>query len=73
MLFLKVPSFAVQVSFVKGGIHGTVVARWTACQQVELSNLHQGHDKQNSSLKPGCPRPSITPQSAEPCLQTPFI
>ena len=31
-------------------IHGTVVARWTAGQQVDQSILHQGHDlKQNSS------------------------
>ena len=27
-----------------GGVCGTVVARWTASQQVELSILRQGHD-----------------------------
>ena len=27
-----------------GGIRGTVVARWTAGQQVEPSNLRQGHN-----------------------------
>ena len=27
-----------------GGIHGTVVARWTAGQYVERLILHQGHD-----------------------------
>ena len=26
------------------GIRGTVVARWTAIQQVERAILHQGHD-----------------------------
>ena len=25
-------------------VRGTVVARWTACQQAKLSILHQGHD-----------------------------
>ena len=32
------------------GVRSTVVARWTACQQVERLILHQGHDsEQNSS------------------------
>ena len=28
---------------IQGDIRGTVVARWTAGQQVERSILHQGH------------------------------
>ena len=33
-----------------GGIHSSVVARWTAGQQVEWLILHQGHDSwENSS------------------------
>ena len=34
------------VESVRGGIRGTVVARWTAVQQVERSILRQGHDSQ---------------------------
>ena len=46
-----------------GGISGTMVARWTADQQVEQAILHQGHDSQQIHLiSPGCPRPSITLQ-----------
>ena len=36
-----------------GGIRGTVVAHWTADQQVERAILHQGHDSlQKSSHSP---------------------
>ena len=46
------------------GRHGTVVARWTAGQQVERSILHLGYDysHRNKSLAPGCSRPSISLQ-----------
>ena len=46
----------------KGGIRSSVVANWTAGQQVERSILHQGHMTHNKIhlIGPGCPLPSLT-------------
>ena len=46
-----------------GGIRGTVLAHWTAGQQVERSILHQGMICNKIHLiSPGCSRPSIALQ-----------
>ena len=46
-----------------GGDSSTVVASWTAGQQVELSILHQGHDAyQKLLISLGCPLASIALQ-----------
>ena len=53
-----------------GGVRGTVIARWTAGQQVERSILQRGisHNK-IPPIIPGCPRPSV----AESWPRTPVI
>ena len=43
-LCYNVPVVCRNVRSCSGGIHGTVVARWTTGQQVERSILHQEHD-----------------------------
>ena len=60
--FSKVNHFSLSVSvcsssntinsYSKGGIHGTVVACWTAGPQVERSILHQGYDQYKYSSEP---------------------
>ena len=35
--------------FVQGGVCSTVIARWTADQQVERFILHQGHDSNTTT------------------------
>ena len=41
---MEIDSINVFSPDLKGGIRGTVVARWTSGQQVERSILRQGHD-----------------------------
>ena len=57
-----------------GGIHGTVVARWTAGQQAKQSIMRQGHgSQQNSSHSSRLSPVQYSISSAEQWPKTPVI